>query len=279
VPTESAGPELSAIRSLLFVPADDGRKLRRALASDADGVVADLEDGVALDRKEQARATAVEVISETESTCKRMVRVNSGEARDLEAIASLNLDAIVVPKATPESLARLGPEGPALIALIESAAGVRSAFEVASHPRVAILMIGTLDLAAELRLQRRADGLELLQFRSQVVLDSAAAGLPAPLDGVYPKIDDPQGLESEIALARSLGFGGKGCIHPAHLDPVNRGFSPHPDEIDWARAIVETYERALADGRGVAVYEGEMIDVPVVIRARRIVERSLHLRS
>jgi len=266
--------DISGIRSLLFAPASDERKLLGAFRSDADAVIADLEDGVARGEKEAARKLAARVLSSVESGCARMVRVNAGERRDLEVVAALDLDAVVLPKATPKSVAALGPEGPPVIALIETAEGLRSAFAVAAAPRVCALLLGALDLATELRLERRDDGLELLLARSRVVLDSAAARVRPPFDGVYPHVRDEAGLEAEIALAHSLGFAGKACVHPAQLAPVNRGFGVTPEQLAWARSALKAYRHAAAEGRGVAVLDGEMIDLPVVKRAQALLEQA-----
>ena len=241
---------LAGIRSLLFVPGDDERKLAKAFSSCADAVIADLEDGVAGGRKDAARTTVARILAASEKSCACMVRVNAGELRDIEALAGLDLDAVVVPKATLQSVVSLGTGGPPLVALVESAAGVRDAFEIAASSRVAALMLGTLDLAAEQRLRRRADGLELLLARSTIVLASAAAGLRAPFDGVYPSMADEAGLEAEIELARDLGFAGKACIHLAQVAAVRRGFRASEAELKWARSVVTAYEKAEAEGRG-----------------------------
>lgn len=262
--------QLETIRSLLFVPGSDERKLAKALGSDADAVVVDLEDGVAPGEKDAARALASRVLAENATACARMVRVNAGSAADLEAVLPLRLDALVLPKAEPETLALLPVDGPPVIAIVETARGLRVLFELASDPRVGALFLGAIDLGAELGLEPRADGLELLHARSCLVLDSAAAGIRAPFDGVHADLHDLEGLEREVALARSLGFRGKGCIHPVQVAVVNRGFAPPQEEVEWARRVLAAYEEGLSAGRGVVSLEGEMVDLPVVKRARSV---------
>ncbi len=210
------------------------------------------------------------------------VRVNAaGTAHweaDLEAASNLELDALVLPKATPEAVAALGTDGPPVVAIVETARGLRHAYETARLPRVAALVLGAIDLGAELGLEARADGQEVLYARSQLVVDSAAAGIRSPFDLVHVDTRDDAGLEAEARLARSLGFRGKACIHPAQVEIVNRVFSPTQDEQERARRVVAAYERALADGRGAVALDGEMIDLPVVERARRVLaetERSV----
>ena len=215
-------------RSLLFLGADDPARLSAAFDAGADAVVADLEDFTPPDRKDAGRRAVAEVFPGARGAA-RLVRINVPgtqlAAADLDAIAGLELDAIVVPKATPEGIALLGPDGPPLVAIIESAAGLHSAYEVARSARVGALVLGANDLGADLRLQVRPDAMELLYARSKVVAESAAAGIRAPFDRVFNRFEDPAGLEADARFARSLGFGGKGCTHPSQPSVVNRVFN------------------------------------------------------
>jgi citrate lyase beta subunit len=273
---------LATARSLLFAPGNDERKLEKALAAGADAVVADLEDAVPATEKEAARTVARRVLGGAATASLVAVRVNAAGTEhwgaDLQAVADLELDALVLPKATPEAVGTLGPDGPPVVAIVETALGVRHAYETARLPRVAALVLGAVDLGLELGLEPRADGQEVLYARSRLVLESAAAGLRSPFDLVHVDTRDDEGLEAEARLARSLGFRGKACIHPAQVAIVNRVFSPTGEERERARRVVEAYERGLADGRGAVALDGEMIDLPVVERARRILaetERSV----
>lgn len=267
---------LSRIRSLLIAPGSDERKLTRLFASEADLVVADLEDAVAPAEKEAARALTARMLAEVPSKALRAVRINgvdTGLAEDdLAALAGLPLDAIMVPKATPEAIAALGPDGPPIVAIVETAQGLRASYEIAASPRVAVLTLGAVDLAAELRLEPRPDGQEILFARSKLVLDSAAAGIQGPIDVVYLNVRDPVGLEAEARLVRSLGFRAKSCIHPDQVAIVNGVFGPSPAEVEWARRVVEAFEQGLAEGRGAVALDGEMIDLPVVNRARSVLD-------
>ena len=273
---------LATARSLLFAPGNDERKLEKALAAGADAVVADLEDAVPAGEKEAARTVAGRVLRGAATASLVAVRVNAAGTEhweaDLQAVADLELDALVLPKAIPDAVRALGPDGPPVIAIVETALGVRHAYETARLPRVAALVLGAVDLGLELGLEPRADGQEVLYARSRLVLESAAAGLRSPFDLVHVDTRDDDGLEAEARLARSLGFRGKACIHPAQVAIVNRVFSPSAEERERARRVVEAYERGLADGRGAVALDGEMIDLPVVGRARRILaetERSV----
>ena len=178
--------------------------------------------------------------------------------------------AVVLPKATPEAVDALGSEGLPIVAIIETAQGVRLAFEIASKPRVVALQIGAVDLGAEVGLEPRADAQELLYVRSKVVLDSVASGRRTPFDVVHLDIYDHDGLEAECRLARTLGFRGKACIHPGQVVIVNRAFTPTDAEIEWAKHVVGAYDLATAGGQGVLTVSGSMVDLPVVERARRV---------
>jgi citrate lyase beta subunit len=265
---------LDSVRSLLFTPGSDERRLRRALESGADAMTADLEDAVAPTEKALARELVARVLRDVESPTLETIRVNGADteffADDLQAIRELPLAAIVLPKATPEAVAALGESGPPVIAIVETAQGLRRAYETACRPRVSALMLGAVDLAAELRLEPRGDGLEILHARSQLVVDSAAAGIRGPLDVVHLRVRNDATLEAEARLARSLGMRGKACIHPAQVPVVNRVFAPDPAQLEWARGVVEAYEQGLAEGRGAVALSGEMIDLPVVERARSL---------
>jgi len=235
--------------------------------SGADVVIADLEDAVAPERKAEARDLVARLRP-------RVVRINGAEtewfADDVALTGELELDAVVLPKATPEAVEALGPEGPPIIAIVETAQGLRVAYETAASPRVELLMLGSVDLGVELRLEPRPDGLEILYARSQLVIDSAAAEIGAPIDVVHLDFRDLAGLEESARFARSLGFGGKACIHPDQVAIVNRVFAPESEDVEWARRVVEAYERGEREGKGAVALEGTMVDLPVVERARQV---------
>jgi citrate lyase beta subunit len=275
--------DLSSARSLLFVPGNEEYKLTKALEAGADAVVADLEDAVPASEKAAARSLVARVLAGAKSRSLVLARVNAVGTLfwedDVRALSGLQLDALVLPKATPDAVAALGSEGPPLVTIVETAQGLRHAYETASSPRVAALVLGAVDLGLELGLEWRPDGQEVLLARSQLVVDSAAAGIRAPFDQVHLDTRDAQGLEADCRLARSLGLRGKACIHPAQIEIVNRVFSPRADEVARAKRVVEAYEQAAEEGRGAVALDGEMVDLPVVERARRLVaeaERSVH---
>lgn len=260
------------LRSMLFAPGNSERKLRRALEGEADAVIADLEDSVPPAQKGEARAIVTEMLASTPARCLRFVRVNGARSglleADLAALAGMPLDGIVLPKADPSLAGR--NIGRPVIAIVETAAGMAGVDEVAAAPGVHALLLGSVDLALELRLRARPDGAELSFYRSRLVLSSAVAGIAAPLDGVHVDLRDAVGLAEQCNLARTFGMGGKACIHPAQVEIVNRVFSPTEAEREDAARIVEAYDDALADGSGAISLDGRMIDLPVVEHARRM---------
>ena len=267
-------PTINTARSFLFVPGNDERKLRRALSSGADAVIADLEDAVTPDQKETARALTTRVLAEVEGDPLRLVRVNAAGsewiARDVDVVRSLGLDGVVLPKAEPPALDEIGDLGLPVLAIVETPAGLRGAFELASLPSVEALVLGAVDLGLALGLERREDGLEILFARSSLVVDSAAAGLRGPIDQVWTALRDEAGLRRDCELARSLGLRGKACIHPEQVPVVNDAFSPSRAELARARDVIRVFEQAAANGQGAVSLDGEMIDLPVAERAREL---------
>ena len=260
-------------RAALFVPATARDRHARAFGCGADAVILDLEDGVAPAMKAAGRAGLRDALAHRVDGCLTIVRVNApateAGAADLEEVAGLDIDAVMVPKADPESVAAAAAGVP-IVALIETAAGVLAAERTAKDPAVALLMLGPVDLAAELGCHESPDGDELLLARSQLLLASAAAWLPAPLDGPCLRARDADALELELARARRLGFGGKACIHPAQVEATRRAFAPSAEEVAWARRVLAGFEDGLEREQGVSLVDGEMVDRPVLIRARRI---------
>lgn len=271
--TATAWPELAPLSSVLFVPANAPEKHDRAFGCGADAVIVDLEDAVAPAAKDAARAMLTESLAvERSSSSVALVRINSpltAQGRgDLEAVTRTQVDGVVVPKADLEAIAAAAAAGLPLVAMIETAAAVLHAAEIAAHPAVAALLLGPVDLGAELGIRDTPDGDELIAARSQMVLAAAAAGKQGPLDGPCMTPRDERALELEIARARRLGFAGKTCVHPAQIAAVAHAFSPTGQELEWARGVVDAFGDGA--GRGVFLLDGEIVDEPVVRRARRI---------
>ena len=265
----------TAAITLLFVPGDRPERFDKAAAAGADLVVVDLEDAVPSAHKTDARNHAATWLSETPPGVLHAVRINASDtgeyADDVAALAGLPC-LVMVPKAEdPDALREvarlLGPDA-GLLALVETATGILRAPGIAAVDAVQRLVFGSFDLAAQLGVS--PDDREALQSaRSALVLASAAAGLPAPVDGVTGDVTDDGRVADDVAYAVRLGFGGKLCIHPRQVAPARAGFRPSAEDVSWARTVVA----AVGEG-GVALVDGRMVDKPVVDRARRILAAS-----
>ncbi len=266
---------LQTARSFLFAPGSEERKLARALESGAEAVVADLEDAVAPAEKATARDIATRLMREAAGGPARLVRVNGVGTEwhdaDVAAVAGSGIDGVVVPKASAAAVRAVGDRvGLPIVAIVETANGLREAFEIGSDERVVVLLLGAVDLGRALGLEQRGDGQEILFARSSLVVDSAAAGLRGPVDRVWVDVRDLDGLARDCEMGRTLGFRGKALVHPDQVAPTHEAFAPSANELRRAREIVAAYERAVGEGRGVVALDGEMIDVPVVERAREL---------
>jgi len=256
-------------RSYLFVPGDRPERFAKALASGADAVIVDLEDAVAPANKNAARDAVAGALDATQPI---VLRINGADtawfADDARLAAHPGVAAVMLPKAAsadPVAALRAASGGKPVLALVESAAGMSNVAALAATPGVARLVFGSIDF--QLDLDIADDDLALLAFRSQLVLASRVANLPAPVDGVTTTLDDAVRIELEALRARSLGFGAKLCIHPRQVAIVNSAFSPAEAELAWAQRVVDA--AAAADGAAVAV-DGKMVDAPVLSRARRL---------
>lgn len=257
-------------RSYLFVPADRPERYAKALAAGADAVIVDLEDAVAPAAKDAARASLRAWLAPHQPV---LVRVNSADSpwfADDMALAGLpGIAGIVLPKAErPDDIARLMQAGAqSVLPLIESALGFHHALDLARQPGVLRLLFGSIDFSVDLGL---TEGVEtLLYFRSQLVLLSRLAGILPPVDGVTTTLDDIDRVTDDARRARRQGFGGKLCIHPRQVAPVNAAFAPSAEEAAWAVRVLQAVEST--DGAAVAL-DGKMVDRPVLLQAQAIVE-------
>jgi citrate lyase subunit beta/citryl-CoA lyase len=285
-------PDHHLPRSYLFVPADRPERIDKALASGADAVIVDLEDAVAPGDKGAARQALVAWLerADGESPAAYRPQSRSAPARqpallvranatsttwfedDLRACAHPAVQGLVLPKAErADELARLAAAlpGRALLPLVETGAGMDGARALAGVPGVQRLIFGSLDFQADLDIED--DGDALLLFRSHLVWMSRLAGIAAPVDGVTTNLQDPAATATDARRARALGFGAKLCIHPRQVPAVHQAFMPSPDQLDWARRVLAAAQAA--GGSAVAV-DGKMVDAPVLLRARTLLERA-----
>jgi citrate lyase subunit beta / citryl-CoA lyase len=266
--------------SYLFVPADRPERFAKALASGAGAVIVDLEDAVAPGAKEAAREALSQWLtseSALTSSTPLLVRINAACTecfhRDLALLCQAPrgvVSGVVVPKA--ESAAVLEQvhhrcQGLPTLPLVETATGFDRLKLLTRAAGVQRLVFGSIDFQLDLGIEEGEVGVELLFFRSQLVLASRLARLPAPVDGVTATLDDPARTERAAQAARRLGFGGKLCIHPRQVAAVHAAFAPSQADIAWARRVLQAAEQS--GGAAVAV-DGRMVDKPVERQAARI---------
>ena len=264
------GAALFAVRSVLFLPASNPRAVAKAREAGSDLVVLDLEDAVKADEKEAAREAAVEAAA-TDWPMLLAIRVNGAgtewHARDVETVARSRADFVVLPRAASAELVgktRAATAKPVL-AMIETAAGVLGAAEIARE--AAALIAGTNDLRADLRLPLDASRAPISTALQMIVLAARAGGV-AVFDGVFNRLDDPDGFLAEAQEGRGLGFDGKSLIHPNQIAPCHRAFAPSPAEIARAQALVAAF-----DG-GAERFGNEMIERMHVEAAQRLLDRA-----
>jgi len=239
-------------RACLTVPGDDERKLARAAGIEVDEVILDLEDAVAPERKPEARELVARALGESTWRARTVaVRVNRGSADDLELVRQARPDVVVLPKVeSPDELAGLPVPAEAQI---ETARGLAECERIAAAPDLEALVLGPGDLAASLGVPELSigAGAHVEYALARVLVAARAFGLAA-IDGPYPVLDDARGLRASAARSRALGYDGKWCIHPAQVAVCEEVYSPTPEEIERARAIL-----ALS---GVGRLDGEMVD-------------------
>lgn len=263
---------------MLFVPAVRPDRYPKALATGADAVCIDLEDGVAPDAKAEARRQAITLFTDRAPTAVEVsLRVNDVKSElgqvDVSRLveAGVRPDALMLPKVSgPDEIRQVVDQWPrgeaplAIIAQIETARGVTAAAEIASaSPHVSAVFFGAIDLSADLGCAVEWDA--LLHARSQVVLAAALAGVSA-LDSPFMDVPALTALAEETRRVRRLGFVGKAAIHPTQVPVIQEAFSPTAAEVDWARKVVDAYDQ---QSGGVLLVDGQLIERPVIRAAHR----------
>ena len=272
-------------RSVLFMPGSNARALEKATALPSDALIFDLEDAVAPDAKESARVMACAAArSRGYGRREIAIRVNGlatpwGEA-DLVAVAGSGADAVLLPKVegaegVSEALCVLAAHGaPAWLAvwcMLETPRGVLRAEAIAAaSPRVAALVMGTSDLTKDLQARHTRDRHPLVTSLGLCVLAARAHGLAA-LDGVHLDLDDEVGFTAACRQAREMGFDGKTLIHPKTIALANELFAPSPAEVAWAHRVIDAHAESIAQGKGVVVVDGRLVENLHVEEARRLV--------
>jgi citrate lyase subunit beta / citryl-CoA lyase len=285
------------LRSWMFVPGDRQRMIAKAFGLHVDAMMMDIEDGVAAAEKENARRQIAASLDEFAARLKtgqgfrtpaRYVRVNAvGSERliaDLKAVVRPGLEGLVVPKVdrieqirtVEDELGRAEvahhmPGGSVkLLVAIESPIGLFNAYAIASSsPRIAGLIFGAEDFTREMNLpvRRDAESVDLIYARSAIAIAAAAAQIQA-VDGVWVDLNDPEGLRRFARQARRLGMSGISIIHPSQIDEANAAFTPSAEDIAYAREVLAAFDAARARGAGAIAFRGQLLDYPIVDRAR-----------
>lgn len=267
-------------RTYLFVPGNRPERFAKALATGADAVVLDLEDAVAAVHKNAARdaiAGWASVASGAEKD-RMVVRINDASTAEFDEDLRLLRDArmplaMLAKSETPGQIAavRAASQATSVLALIESAQGVANAELLAASEGVRRLVFGTLDFALDLDLDitLHSDGLAFAA--SRLVLASRNAGLPCPVAGVTPQLEDEARLLADLAWSRRLGLSAKLCIHPRQVTAIHQALAPSPQELDWARRVLAA---AAGSSAGALQLDGRMIDRPVILSAQRTLQRA-----
>ena len=278
-------------RSRLYLPGNESKFMLNAGLHKPDGVILDLEDSVAPAEKDAARLMVRNALRQVDFYgAERMVRINQipNGLDDLIFIVPHNVHIILIPKCeSADQVKQVDEEIQKILKsnnisqpvfympIIESALGAIKAFEIAtSVPNIVALTIGLEDYTADIGTQRTLDGRESFWARSQVVNAARAAGVQ-PIDTVFSDVTDMEGLRQSVLEAKSLGFDGKGCIHPRQIQVINETFAPADAEIEKAKKIVLVFEDAEKRGLGVVSLGSKMIDPPVVKRAVRTIKLAL----
>ena len=279
-------------RALLYMPGDDWKKITKALTLSVDCICMDMEDGVALNCKTEARATIARALQELDfGASEKLARINAVgtglEKDDIQAVLPYRPDGIVIPKV--ESLeqiqwgsliiesAELDNGWPVnsvrVLVGVETAKGILNLGEIASHPRLDGIIFGGEDFAASIGAKRTEDAIELSYARQAVVTACAAFGLQA-IDIVTIDFKDIERVRREAEFGAGLGFSGKQIIHPNQVAPVQEAFTPDDESIAYAKRLVEAFETHQKEGKGAFALNGQMIDMPLVKNAQKVLERA-----
>lgn len=284
---------MRARRALLYMPGDDLRKITKATTLGVDCICMDMEDGVALNRKAEARLTIVNALRTLDfGRAEKLARINpvgSGlEIEDLQSVLPAHPDGIVVPKVEHAGQVRWVSEqltlaekvngwlanSIRLIVMVETALGVVNLGEiVSSDPRLQALIFGAEDLAGDIGAVRTRQGWEVFYARSAVVTYASAYNLQA-IDLVYVDFNDTEGLVKESVQGVELGYSGKQVIHPNQITPVQQAFTPSDAAISHALQLLKAFNEHQQSGRGAFAFEGKMVDAPVIKAARQVLARA-----
>lgn len=284
-------------RSFLYTPGSSSKMIAKAWETKADSIIFDLEDAVILSEKGKARENVINSIKENKQMDKEViVRVNAMNSIygiwDILGVAEKQPDALIIPKADENSMIvadalleaieeELGLKkgGIKLIPLLETTYGMINVYRILnSSSRINGVQLGAEDLTKEQGIERTREGEEIRYARGILAYAACSCGIDI-IDTPFTGIKDIEGLESDTKMAKSIGFTGKTCIHPSHVETINMIFSPREEAVLHAKRLLETFDEAIKEGKGACMYEGKMIDNPIAERARKIIEKANIINS
>src|SRR6266540_719850 len=279
-------------RALLYMPGDDWKKITKSLTLGVDSICMDMEDGVAINRKTEARATIVKALQELDfGKSEKLARINSvgsgWEKDDIDAVLPYHQDGIVIPKIESFDQIEVGSKiiesaelkygWPAnsvrILVGVETAKGILNLKEIATHPRLDAMIFGGEDFAASIGATRTPEATELLYAREAVVTACAAYDLQA-IDIVTIDFKNLDILRAESEFGARLGYSGKQIIHPAQVEPVQSAFTPSDEAITYAKRVVDAFEASQKEGKGAFALDGKMIDMPLLKNAQKVLDRA-----
>jgi citrate lyase subunit beta / citryl-CoA lyase len=279
--------------SRLYLPGNTPGLMINAGLHSADGIILDLEDSVAPEKKDEARTLVRNALRQVNFYgAERMVRINQGARglEDLKYVIPHNVNLILIPKCeSADQVKQVENQIEAirgklnlknrvfLMPIIESALGVENSFEIAgSSGNVVAMAIGLEDYTTDLGVSRTTEGKESFYARTRLIVAARANGIQA-IDSVFSDVADMEALKQTVMMSKSLGFEGMGCIHPRQISIIRQGFAPDKEEIEKSKRIVLAYEKARNDGVGVVALGSKMIDAPVVARAQKNIDLAIRL--
>ncbi len=279
-------------RALLYMPGDNWKMINKSVTLGVDSICMDMEDGTAINKKAEARATIAKALQELDfGASEKLARINSvgsgWEKDDIEAVLPHHPDGIVIPKVESfeqvEWASRIIEDAELkngwklnsirILIGVETAKGILNLKEIAAHPRLDAIIFGGEDFAASIGAVRTQEAVELLYARQAVIVACAAYDLQ-PLDIVTIDYKDLEALKVEAEFGARLGFSGKQVIHPNQVPVVQEAFTPSVEAIAYARRIVETFEASQKEGKGAYSLDGKMIDMPLLKNAQKVLARA-----
>ncbi|MFN8399762.1 MAG: CoA ester lyase [Anaerolineales bacterium] len=279
-------------RALLYMPGDNWKMITKSITLGVDSICMDMEDGTAINKKAEARATIAKALQELDfGASEKLARINSvgsgWEKEDIEAVLPYHPDGIVIPKVESfeqvEWASRIIEDAELkhgwkvnsirILIGVETAKGILNLKEIAAHPRLDAIIFGGEDFAASIGAVRTKDAIELLYARQAVIVACAAYDLQ-PIDIVTIDYKDLEALKVEAEFGARLGFSGKQVIHPNQVQAVQEAFTPSAEAIAYARRIVETFEASQKEGKGAYSLDGKMIDMPLLKNAQKVLYRA-----